>query len=138
MHFKHDTITRKTNYSVLFLFLLLIHAFGNGAQLNERRSLIDLSWWEKYVRQVTKAFMMNYSTLFILTWHHALHYMQVCACPCAINFSRGFWYGGPFTFEGTKLLTALISAIKGYKFHAHISFLSKVILIHVHVCANST
>ena len=52
--------------------------------------------------------------------------------PCAIDFSRGFWYGTlpcPFTFEDAKLLAASTSAVEWYKSCAHTSFLSKVIII---------
>ena len=59
--------------------------------------------------------------------HCAIHrYM-----PCTTDFSRGFWYGTlpcPFTIEGTKLLAASTSAVEWYKFHAHTSFLSEVIM----------
>ena len=48
--------------------------------------------------------------------HCAIHgYM-----PCAIDFSRGFWYGTctlpcPFTFKGAKLLATSMSAVEWYK-----------------------
>ena len=55
--------------------------------------------------------------------------MYMCT-PCAIDYSRGFWYSTlpcPFTFEGAKLLAASISATQWCKSHAHISFQSQVI-----------
>ena len=58
---------------------------------------------------------------------------------CAIDFSRGFWYGTlpcPITFESAKLLAASTRAVEWYKSHAHTSFLSEV--IQIFICANWT
>ena len=52
--------------------------------------------------------------------------------PCAIDFSRGFWYSTspcPFMFVGTTLLTASTSAVEWCKPCAHTSFLSEVIQV---------
>ena len=51
-----------------------------------------------------------------LTLHIALIHCAICGCtPCAIDFSRGFWYGTlscSITFKGAKLLSASTSAVE--------------------------
>ena len=51
----------------------------------------------------------------------ALIHIHGCTA-CAVDFSRGFWYGTlpcPMTFKGAKLLTASTSAVEWYMSRAH-------------------
>ena len=65
-----------------------------------------------------------------------MHCSSVCGCMvrgymvCAVDFSRGFWYGTlpcPIIFKGAKLLAASTNAVEWYKSHIHASFESEVL-----------
>ena len=74
------------------------------------------------IDSLTRDEVSSFCTILCSHWV-STDYCAICGYMlCAINFSRGFWYGTlpyPFTFKRAKLLTISTSAVKWYKSHVH-------------------